>query len=246
MQELQGKAAIVTGGSRGIGAAIARRLAEDGADVAITYHASEDRARETVAAVEAVGRRGRAIRADSADPAALSAAVDEAAAAFGRLDILVNNAGIFPYGPPDAVSLEEIDRTLAIHVRAPYVAAQAALRHMADGGRIISIGSCLAQRAAGPGVALYAMSKSALVGFSKGLARDVGSRGITVNVVDPGATDTDMNPAGSDDADAQRSLSALGRFAAPAEIAAVVAFLAGPGGAFVTGAAIAADGGFAA
>lgn len=246
MSELAGKVALVTGGSRGIGAAIAKRLARDGADVALTYVSAADKARAVVAEIEAVGRRGLAIAADSADPEAVIAAVDRTAAELGRLDILVNNAGIFPYGPPEAVTLEEIDRTLAIHVRAVFVASQAALRHMGAGGRILSIGSCLGQRVPHPGVTLYAMSKSALVGFTKGLARDVGPRGITVNLIDPGSTDTDMNPADGPGAAAQRELMALGHFGSADDIAAMTAHLAGPGGRFVTGAAIAVDGGYAA
>lgn len=246
MPELAGKVALVTGGSRGIGAAIAKRLARDGADVALTYVSAADKARAVVAEIEAAGRRGLAIAADSADPEAVITAVDRTAAELGRLDILVNNAGIFPYGPPEAVTLADIDRTLAIHVRAVFVASQAALRHMGAGGRILSIGSCLGQRVPHPGVTLYAMSKSALIGFTKGLARDVGPRGITVNLIDPGSTDTDMNPADGPGADAQRGLMALGHFGSADDIAAMTAHLAGPGGRFVTGAAIAVDGGYAA
>ncbi|WP_119460022.1 3-oxoacyl-ACP reductase family protein [Rhodospirillaceae bacterium SYSU D60014] len=246
MSELTGKVALVTGGSRGIGAAIAKRLAQDGADVALTYVSAADKARTIVAEIEAAGRRGLAIAADSVDPDAVTAAVERTAAEFGRFDILVNNAGIFPFGPPEAVTVEEIDRTLAIHVRAVFVASQSALRHMEAGGRIISIGSCLAQRVPHPGVSLYAMSKSALIGFTKGLARDVGARGITVNVVDPGSTDTDMNPADGPDAEAQRSFMAVGHYGSADDVAAMVAHLAGPGGRFVTGASIAVDGGYAA
>ena len=246
MGDLTGKAALVTGGSRGIGAAIATRLAAQGADVAITYERAEANARDVVAAIEAAGRQGLAIRADAADAEAVTGAVAQTAAAFGRLDILVNNAGIFPFGPPEDVTLEQIDRTLAIHVRAVFVAAQEALKHMGSGGRIISIGSCFAQRVPHGGVTLYAMSKSALIGFTKGLARDVGARGITVNVVDPGSTDTDMNPADGATAAAQRALMALGHYGKPEDIAAMVAHLAGDGGRFVTGASIAVDGGFAA
>ncbi|MFC5585764.1 3-oxoacyl-ACP reductase family protein [Nitratireductor kimnyeongensis] len=242
-QDLRGKAALVTGGSRGIGAAIAHRLAARGADVAITYAASTAKAESVVAKIEAAGRRGLAIRADSADPRAIKAAVDTAAETFGRLDILVNNAGIFPYGPPDEVTLEEIDRTIGIHVKGVYVASQAALSHMSEGGRIISIGSCFAQRVPHGGVTLYSMSKSALIGFTKGLARDVGSRGTTVNVVDPGSTDTDMNPADGPGADGQRALNAVGHYGAPDDIAAMVAHLASPDGRYITGAALAVDGG---
>ncbi len=244
MTTLQGKAALVTGGSRGIGAAIARRLAADGADVAITYAGAADRAAGVAAGIEALGRRALAIQADSADPAALTAGIDRAAAAFGRLDILVNNAGIFAYGPIEDTTPADIDRMLAIHVRAVYVAAQAAVRHMGDGGRIVSIGSCLAHRVPHAGVTLYAMSKSALTGFTKGLARDLGPRGITVNVVDPGPTDTDMNPADGPGAADQRALLALDGYGAADDVAAAVAHLAGPGGRFITGASIAVDGGY--
>jgi 3-oxoacyl-[acyl-carrier protein] reductase len=189
---------------------------------------------------------GRAIQADSADPQAVRAAVNQAGAAFGRLDILVNNAGVFPFGPPEEVTLAELDRTLAIHVKAAFVAAQAALPQMNDGECIVSIGSCLAHRVPTGGVTLYAMSKAALVGSTKGLARGVGLRGITVNLVDPGPTATDMNPAEGPGADGERALTALGRYARPEDVAAMVAYLAGDGGRFVTGAALAVDGGYAA
>ncbi len=246
MAPLSGKSALVTGGSRGIGAAIAKRLAKEGADVALTFESAADKARDVIGEIEAVGRRGLAMAADSADPDAVVGAVERTAAEFGRLDILVNNAGIFPNGPIEEVGLPEVDRTLAVHVRAVFLASQAAIRHMGPGGRIISIGSCFAERVPYPGVSLYAMSKSALIGFTKGLARDLGARGITVNVVHPGSTDTDMNPASGPGADAERSLMALGRYASPDDIAAMVAHLAGEGGRFVTGASIAVDGGFAA
>ncbi|WP_367718684.1 3-oxoacyl-ACP reductase family protein [Nitratireductor sp. GISD-1A_MAKvit] len=242
-QELQGKAALVTGGSRGIGAAIARQLAARGANVAITYAANAPKAEDVVKEIESVGSRGLAIKADSADPRAITAAVNSAAKTFGGLDILVNNAGIFPYGPPEEVTIAEIDHTLDIHVKGVFVASQAALSHMGNGGRIISIGSCFATRVPFAGVTLYSMSKSALIGFTKGLARDVGPRGITVNVVDPGPTDTDMNPSDGPNADNSRALSSLGRYGAPDEIAAMVAYLAGPGGGYVTGASLAVDGG---
>ncbi len=242
-QDLIGKAALVTGGSRGIGAAIARRLAARGADVAITYAASATKAEGVVAEINAAGRRGLAIQADSADHHAITTAVNTAAETFGRLDILVNNAGIFPYGPPEEVTIEEIDRTIGIHVKGVFVASQAALSHMGEGGRIISIGSCFAQHVPHGGVTLYSMSKSALIGFTKGLARDVGARGITVNVVDPGSTDTDMNPADGPGADGQRALNAVGRYGAPDDIAAMVAHLASPQGHYITGASLAVDGG---
>jgi NAD(P)-dependent dehydrogenase (short-subunit alcohol dehydrogenase family) len=236
--DLRGQVALVTGGSRGIGAAIAQRLAADGARVAVTYVSRP-------AEAEAVARRtgGLAIAADGTDCAAVRAAVDRTADELGRLDILVANAGIFPSGPLEEVTLEELDRTLALHVRGVFVAAQAAARRMTDGGRMISIGSSLADRVTSPGVTLYAMSKAALGGLTRGLARDLGPRGITANVVHPGPTDTDMNPADHADAAAQLPEIALGRFGRADEVAATVAHLAGPGGRWVTGAEIAVDGG---
>jgi 3-oxoacyl-[acyl-carrier protein] reductase len=241
--ELNGKVALVTGGSRGIGAAVAERLARDGADVALTYVAHEAHAHAVAERVRAHGRRGVAIAADGIEPAAVAAAVDRAAAELGRLDILVANAGIFPSGPLESVTLDEVDRTLALHVRGVFVAAQAAARRMEDGGRVISIGSSLATRVTAPGVTLYAMSKAALGGLTRGLARDLGPRGITANVVHPGPTDTDMNPAHGEEAEAQLAELALGRFGAAEEVAATVAHLAGPGGRWITGAEIAVDGG---
>jgi len=243
MSGLVGKVALVTGGSRGIGAAIAARLAELGSDVAITYAQSKQRADEVVDVIKAHGRRGLAINADSAAAEEVVAAVGTVVDEFGRLDVLVNNAGIFPSGPIDDVSLEDVDRTLGIHVRAVYLASQAAARHMTDGARIISIGSNLAERVPVPGVTLYSMSKSALIGFTKGLARDLGGRGITVNLVQPGSTDTDMNPADGPSADHQRALSALGHYADPTDIANTVAFLSGVGARNITGALLTVDGG---
>nr|MDT0662559.1 SDR family oxidoreductase [Micromonospora sp. DSM 115978] len=246
MAALAGKVALVTGGSRGIGAAIVTRLARDGADVAFTYLNAEDRAKSVVAEVEASGRRALAICADSGDAAAVTGAVDRAAAELGRLDILVNNAGVFPYGEVDEVSLAELDSTLAVHVRGVFLASQAAVRHMSQGGRIISIGSCFAERVPYAGVSLYAMTKSALIGLTRGLARDLGPRGITATVVHPGSTDTEMNPADGEGADHERSFIAVGRYAEPSDIAATVSHLAGEGGRYITGTAIAVDGGFAA
>lgn len=239
MSALKGKAALVTGGSRGMGAAVALALAEAGADIALTYTASPDKANAVVKQIESKGRRALAIKADSADADAVTGSVDEAAKALGRLDILVANAGIVTEGN----SLAEIDRILAVNTRAPYLAALAAEKHMKDGGRIITIGSCLGENVRFPGITLYSMSKAAITGMTRGLARDLGPRGITVNVVQPGPIDTDMNPAGGPDADFQRSLTALGRYGKADEVAAMVAFLAGPGGAYVTGAQIAVDGG---
>ncbi|MGW6587224.1 SDR family oxidoreductase [Streptomyces globisporus] len=246
MSQPAGRVALVTGGSRGIGAAIALRLAEGGADVALTYVNAADKAAEVVAAIEALGRKAVAIRADSADPAAVVDSVERAAAALGRIDILVNNAGIFPSGPIEDVTLAEIDRTLAVHARAVFLATQAALPHMGHGGRVISIGSCWGTRVPVPNVTLYAMSKSALVGFTKGLAHDVASRGITANIVDPGPTVTDMNPAGTDVAEAERLRTAAKVMGADVDIANAVAFLAGPEAQWITGTTLAVDGGYTA
>ena len=246
MSALDGKVALVTGGSRGIGAAIALRLAQDGADVALTFRRAADEAAAVVAEIERTGRRGLALAADSGDAAQVVDAVERTVAQLGGLDVLVNNAGVFPFGPLDEVTLDELDRTLAVHTRGAFVAAQAAARHLRSGGRIISIGSSFVDRVPHPGISLYAMSKSALTGLTKGLARDLGDRDITANLVHPGCTDTDMNPADGADADAQRAHTALGRYARAEEIAATVAHLAGDGGRYVTGASISVDGGFAA
>lgn len=246
MPQLAGKVALVTGGSRGIGAATALRLAEEGADVALTYVSAADKAQEVVQAIEALGRRGLAIRADSADPAAVVRSVEQTAAELGRLDILVNNAGVFPYGPIEGVTLEEIDRTLAVHVRAVFLATQAAIPHLGHGGRVISIGSCWANRVPVPDVTLYAMSKSALIGFTKGLAHDVASKGITANIVDPGPTVTDMNPDGTEEAEEERLRTAAKVLGAGADTAKAVAFLAGPDAQWITGTSLAVDGGYTA
>lgn len=243
---LDGKVAFVTGGSRGIGKAVALKLAEDGADVALTYRDSAEHAADVVDRIKSLGRRAWAVRADSADPIAVREAVDQAAAEFGRLDIVVNNAGIGVLGPVEDLSLEDIDRVLNINVRAPFITSQAAVRHMAEGGRIISIGSCMAERVAFAGGSLYATSKTALTGLTKSLARELGPRGITVNLIHPGPTDTDMNPSAGPGADMQKGLTALGRYGQPSDVAATVAHLAGDAGRYVTGASIAVDGGFAA
>lgn len=244
--EFQGKVALVTGGTRGIGAAIVRRLAQRGAAVAFTYASSDRAAAELARELGASGARILAIKADSRDPLAVRAAVARAASELGGLDILVNSAGVFPAGPIEDATLDEINDTLAIHAAAVFVASQAALAHMGAGGRIISIGSCFAQRVPYGGVTLYAMSKSALIGFTKGLAREVGPRGITVNIVDPGSTDTDMNPADGPTVDAELALMAVKRYAQPDEIAAAVGYLAGAESQFITGASLAIDGGFTA
>jgi NAD(P)-dependent dehydrogenase (short-subunit alcohol dehydrogenase family) len=243
MSRLDGKVALITGGSRGMGAAIARRLAGDGANVAITYVRAADKGGAALAEIERAGRKGLAIAADNTDPTAVRAAVEQTVAAFGRLDILVNNAGIFVAKPIEALTLEDYDETLAVNVKSVFVASQAAAKHMPEGGRIISIGSNLAERVPGVGLSLYSLSKAALVGLTKGLARDLGPRGITVNIVQPGSTNTDMNPANGDHADAQRSLMAIPRFAEPGDIASIVAWLASEESRFATGAAFTLDGG---
>lgn len=243
-RHLDGRAALVTGGSRGIGAAVAAKLAEAGADVALTYQHREDEAAAVVERIKTLGRRGLAVRSDSADPAAVTGAVDEAAAAFGRLDILVCNAAVFAVAPVEELGVDQFDHMVAVNVRAPFVGAKAAARHLGDGGRIIMIGSNMVGRTVFPGFSLYSMTKTALVGLTKGLSRDLGPRGITVNLVNPGATDTDMNPAHGPAADTISGFTALGRYAAPSEIASVVAFLAGDGAGYVTGATVNVDGGF--
>ncbi len=243
---LNGKVALVTGGSRGIGEACVLRLAQDGADVAFTYQNNEARAADVVARVKELGRRALAIRADAADAAAVRAAVAGAVEEFGRLDILVNNAGAGVLGPLEELALEDVDMVLAVNVRAPLVAAQAAAAHLGEGGRIITIGSCMAEHVAFPGGTLYAASKSAMTGLTRALARELGPRGITANLVHPGPIDTDMNPADGPSAEFQSGLTALGRYGRPAEVAATVSHLAGPGGDYVTGASLAVDGGFAA
>ncbi|UAK30059.1 SDR family oxidoreductase [Nocardia asteroides] len=243
MSDLTGKVALVTGGSRGIGAAIARRLAAAGADVALTYQHAEGQAKTVVGEVEALGRRALAIQADSADATAVRAAVDRAASELGGLDILVNNAGIFPSKPFEEFTVAEIDNALGVHARAAFVAAQAAVGYMTDGGRIISIGTNLTDHAPFAGLSLYNLSKSALNGFTKALARELGPRAITVNLVQPGSTDTDMNPQDGAHAQQQRDLTALGRFGVADDVADAVAYLAGPSGRSVTGAFLTVDSG---
>lgn len=244
---MNGRTALVTGGSRGIGAAIALRLAQEGADMAITYVRDEDGAREVVRKIEAAGRRGLALRADAADAQEQAGAVGRAAQALGgRLDVLVNNAGVGVIGPLESLSPADVDRVLAVNVRGVFLASQAAAGIMGRGGRIVTIGSCMTQRVPGPGGTLYTMSKSALTGLTRALARELGGRGITANIVHPGPVDTDMNPADGPYADGQRAHTALGRFGVPDEVASMVAYLAGDAAAYVTGAEFAVDGGHAA
>ncbi|OCR21745.1 oxidoreductase [Pseudomonas syringae] len=243
---LSGKVALVQGGSRGIGAAIVKRLAEQGAAVAFTFVSSEAKARELQDSITAKGGKALAIHADSADADAIRAAVDNTVKTFGRLDILVNNAGVLAIGPLEEFSLEDFDRTLSINVRSVFIATQEAARHMGDGGRVINIGSTNADRMPFAGGGVYAMSKSALVGLTKGLARDLGPRGITINNVQPGPVDTDMNPANGDFAESLIPLMAVGRYGHVEEIASFVAYLAGPEAGYITGASLTIDGGFGA
>lgn len=241
---LDGKAALVTGGSRGIGAATALRLAREGADVAVGYVNGKEAAEDVVRAVEALGRRAVALRADTGDATEAAEVVHAAAEALGRLDILVNNAGVGVLGPLDTLSLADVDRVLDINVRGVFLASQAAAARLPEGGRIITIGSCMAQRVPGPGGTLYATSKAALAGLTKALARELGGRGITANLVLPGPIDTDMNPADGPYAAGQAAMTALGRFGTAEEVASTVAHLAGA--TYVTGAEFSVDGGHAA
>jgi len=245
-QNLTGKTALVQGGSRGIGAAIVKRLAAEGATVAFTYVSSEAKAKELQDSIIAQGGKALAIHADSANEQAIRAAVSRTAEAFGSLDILVNNAGVLAVGPLQDFSMEDFDRTLDINVRSVFIAAQEAARHMGKGGRIINIGSTNAERMPFAGGGVYAMSKSALVGLTKGLARDLGPRGITINNVQPGPVDTDMNPASGDFAESLIPLMAVGRYGHVEEIASFVAYLAGPEAGYITGASLTIDGGFGA
>jgi 3-oxoacyl-[acyl-carrier protein] reductase len=243
---LEGKVAFVTGGSRGIGAAIARRLAADGAHVVLTYTGSKAAADDVARSIGTAGGRASAVQVDSADAAALARAIADAATAHGRLDILVNNAGVAIIKPIDELTVEDFDKTMAINVRAVFVASREAARHMREGGRIVTIGSTNADRMPFAGGAVYAMSKAAVAGFTRGLARDLGPRAITVNAVQPGPVDTDMNPADGPFAQTLKGLMALPRYGKTSEIAGLVAYLAGPESAYVTGACLTIDGGFAA
>src|SRR4030081_3242469 len=242
-KKLEGKIALITGGSRGIGAAIAKRLAADGANVAITYTKGADAAASVVREIERGGRQAIAIQADAADAGAVKAAVEKTVATFGQLDVLVNNAGTAIPKTFEETTLEETDHVIDINIRGVFVATQAALKHLPDGGRIITIGSAVGERVWTPGLVPYAATKGAVKIFTQGLAREVGSRGITVNNVQPGPIDTDLNPAAGDWAVPQKAATALGRYGHVDEVAALVAFVAGPESSYITGANLTVDGG---
>jgi 3-oxoacyl-[acyl-carrier protein] reductase len=243
MSKLSKKVALVTGASRGIGAAIAKRLAADGASVAFTYAKDADAAASVVKAIEQAGGKALAIQADAADAKAVKAAVEKAVATLGRLDVLVNNAGTAIPKKFEDATIEELDRVIDINLRGTFVATQAALKHMNNGGRIIMIGSCVGERMMTPGLVPYSATKGAIKMFTQGLSREVGDRGITVNNVQPGPIDTDLNPATGDWAVPQKAVTALGRFGTVDEVAALVTFIASPESSYITGANLTVDGG---
>jgi len=245
-QKLSNKVALITGASRGIGAAIAKRLAADGASVAITYSSSPDKADEVVNAIKAAGGKALAIRADAADEKAVRAAVTKTVSTFGGIDILVNNAGVALMSPIEKFSMEDFDKSININVRSLFIATQEASKHLRDGGRVIHIGSTNSERMPFAGGSVYALTKAAIVGFTKGLARDLAPRQITVNNIQPGPVNTDMNPENGPFAESLKSLMALKRYGTGDEIAAMVSYLASPEAAYVTGASLLIDGGFAA
>jgi 3-oxoacyl-[acyl-carrier protein] reductase len=243
MTNLTGKTALVTGGSRGIGAAIAKRLAAEGARVAITFTKGAEAAAQVVKDIEGSGGKAIAIQAEAADAKAVLAAVEKTVATFGRLDVLVNNAGTAIPKPFEETTLEELDRVIDINLRGTFIATQAALKHMQDGGRIIMIGSCVGERMMTPGLAPYAATKGAVKMFAQGLSREVGARRITVNNIQPGPIDTDLNPAAGDWATPQIANTALKRYGRVEDVAALVAFVAGPEADYITGASLTVDGG---
>src|SRR4029077_5961419 len=243
MSKLNEKVALITGGSRGIGAAIAKRLAADGASVAITYAKDANAASAVVKAIELSGGKAVAIQADAADTKAVQDAVEKAVATFGRLDVLVNNAGTAIPKTFEETTLEEMDRMMGINVRGTLIATQAALKHMKSGGRIIMIGSCVGERVLTPGLVAYSAPKGAVKMFSQGLSREVGNRGITVNNIQPGPIDTELNPAAGEWAAPQKAATALNRYGSVDDVAALVAFVAGPDSSYITGANLTVDGG---
>jgi 3-oxoacyl-[acyl-carrier protein] reductase len=242
-KKLEEKTALITGGSRGIGAAIAKRLAADGANVAITYTKGADAAAAVVKEIESAGGKAIAIQADATDANASKAAVEKTVATFGRLDVLVNNAGTAIPKTFEETTLEELDRVIDINLRGVFVVTQAALKHMKSGGRIIMIGSSVGEHVMIPGLVPYSATKGAVKMFTQGLSREVGTRGITVNNVQPGPIDTELNPAAGDWATPQKAVTALGRYGSVDEVAALVAFVAGPESSYITGANLTVDGG---
>jgi 3-oxoacyl-[acyl-carrier protein] reductase len=242
-RELAGKVALVTGGSRGIGGAIAKRLAAEGANIALTYSKGADAAASIVKEIERVGGKAVAIQADAADADAVRKAVETTVETFGRLDVLVNNAGTAIAAAVQETTLDDFDRLFAVNVRGTFVATQAALKHIKSGGRIIMIGSCLGERVFMPGMAPYAATKGAIKMFAQGLARELGARGITVNNVQPGPIDTDLNPASGEWAAGQKAVVPLDRYGHADEVAALVAFVAGPESSYINGANLTVDGG---
>src|SRR6184192_3980884 len=242
-KKLEGKIALITGGSRGIGAAIAKRLAADGANVAITYTKGAEAAASVVTEIERAGRKAIAIQADAADAGAVEAAVEKTVATFGRLDVLVNNAGTAIPKRFEETTLEELDRLIDVNVRGTFVATQAGVKHMKSGGRIIMIGSSVGERVLVPGLVPYSATKGAVKIFTQAPSREVASRGITVNNVQPGPIDTELNPATTEWAVPQKAATALDRFGHVDEVAALVAFVAGPESSYITGASLTVDGG---
>jgi len=244
MKRLMNKVVFITGGSRGIGAGIAKRVAAEGADVVITYMNAARQAQEVTAEIKKAGRQALAIQADNALPNAITNAIEKAVATFGRIDVLVNNAGVYTAKPLADYTPEDFDNSMAVNVRAVFLASQKAAAHMPKGGRIITIGSNMAERVAFPTGTLYSMSKTALVGLTKGLARDLGAQGITVNLIQPGPIDTDMNPANAPHADMLRNVMAIQHYGTPEDIAELVVYLSAGESRFMTGAALTIDGGF--
>jgi 3-oxoacyl-[acyl-carrier protein] reductase len=242
-KKLEGKVALVTGGSRGIGAAIAKRLAADGAAVAVTYTKGAEAAASVVEAIKSAGGKAIAVQADATAPDQVKPAIEKTVAALGKLDVFVNNAGTAIPKKFEDTTIEELDRVIDINLRGAFVATQAALKHMNEGGRIILIGSCVGERMMTPGLVAYAATKGAIKMFAQGLAREVGDRGVTVNNIQPGPIDTDLNPASGDWAAPQKALTALNRYGSVDDVASLVAFVASPDAAYITGASLTVDGG---